>query len=176
VRIISGTYRGRQIVPPKGFKARPTTDFAKESLFNILANNFDFDAIEVLDLFSGTGSISYEFASRGATRIDSVELNFKYSTFIQNTSKDLHFSQLKVFRANVFQFIKGLTRKYDIIFADPPYDLEGVNLLPDAILGKNVLNENGMFILEHSKKLLISDHPRIIDHREYGSVNYSFFR
>lgn len=176
MRIISGKYRGKQLIPAKGFTARPTTDFAKESLFNILGNLFDFEEIKVLDLFSGTGSISYEFASRGALKVDSVEMSPKYAGFIQKTASELKFDQLNVYRANVFQFIKGITAKYDIVFADPPYDLEGVDTLPGLLLAKDILNEGGVFILEHSGKLTFSDSSRIIDHRNYGSVNFSFFR
>jgi 16S rRNA (guanine(966)-N(2))-methyltransferase RsmD len=176
VRIISGKYRGKQIIPAKDFSARPTTDFAKESLFNILGNQFDFEDIEVLDLFAGTGSISYEFASRGALRVDSIEMSPKYAGFIQKTASELKFDQLNVHRANVFQFIKRISSKYDIVFADPPYDLEGVDTLPALLLAQDALKEGGVFILEHSAKLNFSDNPRIIDHRNYGSVNFTFFR
>lgn len=176
MRIISGKYRGRHIIPAKGFSARPTTDFAKESLFNILANQYDFEDIEVLDLFAGTGSISYEFASRGAIKVESIEMNPKYAAFIQKTATELKLDQLRVYRANVFQFINGIHSKYDIIFADPPYDLEGIDMLPALLLAKDVLKEGGVFILEHGAKLNFSDNPRTIEHRNYGSVNFSFFR
>ena len=176
MRIISGKYRGKQIIPAKGFSARPTTDFAKESLFDILGNQFDFEDIEVLDLFAGTGSISYEFASRGALKVDSVEMSPKYAGFIQKTASELKFDQLSVYRANVFQFIKRISSKYDIVFADPPYDLESVDTLPALLLAQDALKEGGVFILEHSGKLNFSDNPRIIDHRNYGSVNFTFFR
>lgn len=176
MRIISGKYRGKQIVPPKGFEARPTTDAAKESMFNVLATRFDFEELQVLDLFSGTGGISFEFASRGATLIDAVESNFKHAAFIQSMAKDMKFDQLHVIKTNAFIFLRSCSRKYDIIFADPPYEMEGVDTLPDLIMGKNLLNEDGVFILEHAKKLNFFTHPNIVDHRAYGSVNFSFFK
>lgn len=175
MRIISGNHRGKVINPGRGFDARPTTDFAKESLFNILANQVDFEAIEVLDLFSGTGGISFEFASRGAKHIDAIESNHKHAAFIQKATHELNFKQLHVIKTNAFVFLKSCTRKYDIIFADPPYDMEGVDTLPEIILGKNILKDGGLFILEHAKKLQFTNHPNLTDHRHYGSVNFSFF-
>jgi 16S rRNA (guanine966-N2)-methyltransferase len=175
VRIISGAYKGKIINPGKGFDARPTTDFAKESLFNILANQIDFEEVEVLDLFAGTGGISFEFASRGAKRVEAVESNHRHAGFIQKTAGELKFAQLHVYKTNAFVFLKSCSGKYDIIFADPPYEMEGVTALPDAILDKGLLAEEGMFILEHSKSLNFANHPNLIDHRHYGSVNFSFF-
>lgn len=175
MRIISGSHRGKIINPGKGFEARPTTDFAKESLFNILANQLDFEAIDVLDLFSGTGGISFEFASRGARYIEAIESNHKHAAFIQKLAKDLKFDQLHVYKTNAFVFLKSCTRKYDLIFADPPYDMDGVETLPELVLGKDLLKENGIFILEHAKKLHFTNHVNLTDHRQYGSVNFSFF-
>jgi len=175
VRIISGNFKGKTLNPGKGFTARPTTDFAKESLFNILANSYDFNDIEVLDLFSGTGSISFEFASRDSMFVEAIELNYNHATFIQKIAQELKFKQLKVHKMNAFQFIKTCTQKYDIIFADPPYDLEGVDKIPGIILEKDILKPDGIFILEHSKKLQFTGHPNLKDHRSYGSVNFSFF-
>jgi 16S rRNA (guanine(966)-N(2))-methyltransferase RsmD len=161
--------------PGKDFSARPTTDFAKESLFNILANSYDFKQIEVLDLFSGTGSISFEFASRGCKHIEAIEANHKHAAFIQKTLRELNFTQLKVYKTNAFVYLKTCRRKFDIIFADPPYDMEGVDTLPGLILDKNILKDEGVFILEHSKKLTFTGDVNITDHRNYGSVNFSFF-
>jgi 16S rRNA (guanine(966)-N(2))-methyltransferase RsmD len=175
VRIISGIYKGKVIDPGKGFEARPTTDFAKESLFNILANRIDFEEVEVLDLFAGTGSISFEFASRGSKHIEAIESNHKHAAFIQKTAQTLKFTQMRAYKTNVFVFLKTCSHKYDVIFADPPYDMEGVAELPDLILEKNILKEDGIFILEHSKKLNFSKHPNLTEHRNYGSVNFSFF-
>ena len=176
MRIISGKYKGKQLFPGKDFKARPTTDFAKESLFNILANHFDFEEINVLDLFSGTGSISFEFASRGCKLVESVEVNPKHATFIIKTAKDLNFSNIKIYKINVYQYLKFNTHKFDIVFADPPYDMEGVDSFPDLILEKNILTNEGIFILEHAKNIDFSTHKRLKEHRNYGGVNFSFFR
>lgn len=176
MRIISGKYRGKILHPGKDFIARPTTDFAKESLFNIMANQYDFEEIEVLDLFSGTGSISFEFASRGCKNIEVVESNYKYATYIYKTGNELKFSQLKVHKTNAFQFLKSCNSKFDIIFADPPYDMEGTETLPEIIIGKKMLKQGGVFILEHSKKINFTENAHLIDHRNYGSVNFSFFQ
>jgi len=175
LRIISGSFKGKVIDPGKGFEARPTTDSAKESLFNILANQIDFEEIEVLDLFSGTGSISYEFASRGCKHVEAIESNYKHAAFNQKTAQALKFHQLNAYKTNAFVYLKNCPRKFDIIFADPPYDMDGVSTLPDLILEKGLLKEDGLFILEHAKKLNFMSHPNLTDHREYGSVNFSFF-
>jgi len=176
VRIISGKYKGKILHPDKNFNARPTTDFAKESLFDILANQFDFEDIEVLDLFSGTGSISFEFASRGSKHIEAVDINYKYVSYISKIGRELKFNQLKVHRINAFQFIKICRKEFDIIFADPPYDMEGVDTLPEIVLNKKILKPGGVFVLEHSKNLLFAGNAHLIDHRNYGSVNFSFFK
>ena len=175
MRIISGNYKGKTLHPGKNFSARPTTDFAKEALFNILANRFDFQDVEVLDLFSGTGSIGYEFASRACISVDVVELNYKHAGFIQSTAKELKFSQLKVHRISAFQYIKTCSSTFDIIFADPPYDMEKVDQIPTLILDRRLLKPAGVLILEHSKKISFSGHSNLKDHRSYGSVNFSFF-
>lgn len=175
MRIISGIFKGKPLHPGKDFKARPTTDFAKEGLFNILANRWDFEELDVLDLFSGTGSISFEFASRESLSIEAVEMDFKNAGYIQKTAKELKFSQLKVYKMNVFRFIKFCSRRYDIIFADPPYDMEGIAMIPQLVLDKLMLKPGGVLILEHSKKINFANHPNLKDHRSYGSVNFSFF-
>jgi 16S rRNA (guanine(966)-N(2))-methyltransferase RsmD len=175
LRIISGQYKGKQLNPGKNFTARPTTDFAKESLFNILNNRFDFEEIEVLDLFSGTGSISFEFASRGATKIDAVEVSPKHASFIMKTAQELKFEQLKVYRMNVYQYLKLAKHSFDIIFADPPYEMEKVEELPELILKANLLKPDGVLIFEHSKGINFADNPLFKEHRNYGNVNFSFF-
>ncbi len=175
MRIISGSHRGRMIHPGKEFTARPTTDTAKESLFNILANSFDIEEVDVLDLFAGTGSISYEFASRGCKLIEAVEINYKHATFIHKTKTELKFDQLRLVRTNAFQYLKTCYRKFDIIFADPPYDMDEIETLPDIIISKGLLKDGGVFILEHPKNLNFSKHANLSDHRAYGSVNFSFF-
>ena len=175
MRIISGNYKGKHLFPGKGFTARPTTDFAKESLFNILNNRIDFEEIEVLDLFSGTGSISFEFASRGAKKIDSVELNSRHAAFITKTTQELKFNQMKVYRMNAYQYLKLAKHTFDLIFADPPYDMPGVELFPDMVLNANLLKPDGIFIMEHSKGIDFSANPKYKEHRNYGNVNFSFF-
>jgi 16S rRNA (guanine(966)-N(2))-methyltransferase RsmD len=176
LRIVSGSYRGRIIKPPKNLKARPTTDFAKESLFNILANYFDFTSVDVLDLFSGTGSIGLEFASRGAKSVEMVENNFTLIEFIRKTLSDLDIHNAQIIRNDVFRHIGRLRHSFDIIFADPPYDLERIASLPTVIFSNQVLRKNGWFILEHGRNLNFKDDPNCFDHRNYGSVNFSFFK
>lgn len=177
MRIISGSHRGRHITPDKNFTARPTTDFAKENLFNVLCNYIDFEGIRVLDLFSGTGSISYEFASRGAQEIVAVEANYKHYAFIQKTAKELGFKNMNIYKTDVFLACKKLKgRKFDVIFADPPYNLDKIPDIPAAIFDNDLLAENGIVILEHPESIRFTDHPRFSEHRQYGSVNFSLFR
>lgn len=177
MRIISGTHRGRQISPDKNFSARPTTDFAKENLFNVLSNMIHFEEIKVLDLFSGTGSISYEFASRGAKEIIAIELNFKHYAFIQKTIKELKFNNIKPYKADVFLACKKLKgEKFDIIFADPPYNLDKLKEIPTAIFENHLLAEDGIVIIEHPQQINFSEHPYFLEHRQYGSVNFSIFK
>lgn len=176
MRIISGEHKGRRIPVPGSFKARPTTDFAKEALFNILANYFDFGSIGILDLFSGTGSISYEFASRGAERVDLVEINPRYSGFIKKTSQNLGLNQVRIYKGDVFRFLPRLRNTYDIIFADPPYDLNNIPDIPDLIFKYKILSDEGWFILEHGKNLDFSGHLHFRELRRYGSVHFSIFQ
>jgi 16S rRNA (guanine966-N2)-methyltransferase len=176
LRIVSGQYRGRTINPPKNFRARPTTDFAKEGLFNILVNRFNFEEIDVLDLFSGTGSIGYEFASRGAAIVEMVERNFQYSEFIRKTLDEFGIENARIIKSDVFTYIDHMNRPYDIVFADPPYELEGLAAIPDKVLGSRLLKENAWFILEHGGTISFKDHPKCFDHRNYGSVHFSFFK
>lgn len=176
MRIISGKYKGKVIHPGNGFNARPTTDFAKESLFNVISNYIDFESVDVLDLFSGTGGISYEFASRGALKVDAVEVNSKHASFIIKMAQELNFSQLKVYRMNTFQYLKVAKTKYDIVFADPPYDLPEVKLLPELFLSLDLLKPEGIFILEHSRSYSFEADNHFFDHRNYGNVHFSFFK
>ncbi len=175
MRIISGKYKGRYIPVRKNFKARPTTDFAKENLFNILNNNFDFSELVVLDLFSGTGSISYEFASRGCKKVVSVEKDFRSFDFIRKTAKDLQLDSIKTIRADTFTFLQKSKEQFDIVFADPPYDLENLEDIPTEVFNSNVLKENGWLILEHGNKHQFNDFQNLTDKRKYGSVNFSIF-
>lgn len=176
MRIISGTHKGRRITPDKNFKARPTTDFAKENLFNVLNNNIDLEGINALDLFGGTGGISYELASRGAKQITCVEMNVKHYAFIKKTIDELKFDNIWVLRADVFRFLKSCSKKFDFIFADPPYDLKKINTIPDMVFSKELLLPNGLFILEHGRDNNFEKHPNFQEMRTYGSVNFSFFK
>ena len=176
MRIISGKYRGRTIVPPKNLKARPTTDFAKENLFNVLNNLIDYEETDVLDLFSGTGSISYEFASRGAKSVTSVEVNGVHHSFIRDTARKLGCENFYAVHANAFLYLKNTAKRFDLIFADAPYDLEGSEQIVDMVFEGDKLNDDGILIFEHSSKHDFSAHPRFWQSRCYGSVNFSFFR
>ena len=176
MRIVSGSLKGKSIHPPRNFRARPTTDFAKEALFNILANHFDFEDTEVLDLFSGTGSIGYEFASRGAAFVEMVDKNHLHSAFIAKTLSELGIKNARVIKSDVFIYIERIKKSFDIIFADPPYDMEGIQNIPGKILENKLLKENGWIILEHGSSINFSDHFACFDHRHYGSVHFSFFK
>jgi 16S rRNA (guanine(966)-N(2))-methyltransferase RsmD len=176
LRIIGGKYRGRRIVPPSGFKARPTTDFARESLFNILNNRVDFEALSVLDLFAGTGSISYEFASRGAREVHSVEQDMKHIAGIKRIIKDIGFTNIKPVHIDVKAYLKTCSAKYDIVFADPPYELSWLKEIPDLVTGSGIMKDDGFFVLEHPGNMIFSDHKLFFEHRRYGGVNFSFFR
>lgn len=176
MRIISGRYRGRTIVPPRNLRARPTTDFAKENLFNVLGNLVDFEELDVLDLFSGTGSISYEFASRDAKSVTSVEVNSVHHNFIRQTARDLKFENFYAVKANVFLYLKSCTKKFDLIFSDAPYDLEGSEEVIRLVFERELLAEDGILIFEHSKDQDVSNIPHYWQTRSYGSVQFSFFK
>ena len=176
MRIIGGTYRGRRITPLSGLRARPTTDFAREGLFNILNNRVDFEDITVLDLFSGTGCISYEFASRGAKEIHLVEKDIKHIAGIRKIIRELEFSNIKAIHIDVKAYLKTCTAKYDIVFADPPYELSWLREIPDLVVGSGIIKEDGVFILEHPRDMSFGDHNLFFEHRNYGGVNFSFFR
>ncbi|MFI3248340.1 MAG: RsmD family RNA methyltransferase [Rikenellaceae bacterium] len=176
MRIISGQYKGRMITPPKNLRARPTTDFAKENLFNVLQCVVDFEECDVLDLFSGTGSISYEFASRGAKSITSVEINSVHHNFIRRMASELGIGNLYAVKANVFLYLKSCTKKFDIIFSDAPYDLEGSESVIELVFSNELLADDGILIFEHSKGVEFSSHPHFWQSRSYGSVQFSFFK
>lgn len=176
MRIIRGKYKGRHFPTPTNFKARPTTDFAKEGLFNILENNYvDFsDSPTALDLFGGTGSIGLEFASRGCSKVVSVEKDFRHWQFLVRVCKELDAHEWMPVKGDVFKYCKSCPSTYDIIFADPPYALDNLTDIPDAALP--LLAEGGTMVLEHGKDYDFSSHPRFVAHRNYGSVNFSFFQ
>ena len=177
MRVITGKYKGRHFDVPRTFKARPTTDFAKENLFNVLKGYIDFDEEPTaLDLFSGTGSITLELLSRGCSRVVSVEADSLHYSFICSFVEKLQDLNAFPVRADVFRFLSRCHEQFDFIFADPPYALPQLEQLPDIILSHQLLRENGLFVLEHGKTQDFTQHPRFVDHRAYGSVNFSFFR
>lgn len=176
MRIITGIYKGRHFDIPRTFKARPTTDFAKENIFNVLQGYIDFEECTALDLFSGTGSISLEMLSRGCQQVVSVELDRDHHSFIKQCIGKIGASNCVTIRGDVFRFLKSCRQKFDLIFADPPYALEELTTLPQLIMERDLLLPGGIFALEHGKRNDFSDNPHFIDHRAYGSVNFSLFR
>ena len=175
MHIIGGRLKGKQIVPPEHYKARPTTDFAKEGLFNVLDNEYEFEDLKVLDLFGGTGSIAFEFASRGASKVYSVEMARENASFILRESKRLGLGNVTMVRANVFDFLPLCHEKFDLVFADPPYALEGLETIPDKVFEADILHPECYFILEHGDEHSFSAHPRFIKEKVYGRVHFSFF-
>lgn len=177
MRIISGKLRGKRFDTPKSFKSRPTTDMAKESLFNILMNYYSsFEELEILDLYAGTGSISYEFASRGCNSVSAVELYSKNSAYIKSMTTKLGIEkQVKVYTKDVFRFAEQIGKRYDLIFADPPYDLPNLNDIPDQVFDNNILTDDGLFVLEHGPTQDFSNHKYFSSLRKYGKVHFSIF-
>lgn len=175
MRIISGIYRGRIISAPKNFSVRPTTDLAKEGLFNILQNEIDFETASVLDLFAGIGSISFESASRGVADIISIERNSQHANFIKQTAKALGISQMHVLPQDVRDFLKIAHRSFDLIFADPPYDLPWIAQIPDYIFSSKAVTEDSTVIIEHPAEIDYSQHSNYSHTRKYGKVHFSWF-
>ena len=196
MRIITGKYKGRHFDIPRTFKARPTTDFAKENIFNVLTQYVDFDGAEALDLFSGTGSITLELLSRGCRHVVSVEMDRDHHRFIldclkklsansQGSSRDSQGSSrdsrqlppdCTAIRGDVFRYVKTCKQTFDLIFADPPYALKELAAIPDLIFERQLLTADGIFVFEHGKDHDFSQHPHFVEHRQYGSVNFSLFR
>lgn len=176
MRIIGGRLKGMSINPPAGYKARPTTDFAREALFNILDNEYEFEDLKVLDLFGGTGAVSFEFASRGASRVYCVEMNRQNASFIKTESGRLGLGNVTMVRDNVFDFLNICHEKFDLIFADPPYALEGLETIPDRVLSKDILYPDNYFILEHGSEHSFASHPRFCKEKSYGRVHFTFFK
>ena len=176
MRIISGTLGGRRLHPPAQMPyTRPTTDIAKEGLFNILQNQLDFEKLKTLDLFGGTGSISYELASRGVPELTIVEKDPKMLQFIKKTLEELKIENAKVVRSDVFQFIEACSDAFDFIFAGPPYALTTIDELPVKLFQKPMLNKNGLFVLEHTPRNDYSSLAQFKTVRNYGTTVFSFF-
>lgn len=180
MRIITGKYKGRHFEIPRSFKARPTTDFAKENIFNVLTGYIDFEGTTALDLFSGTGSITLELLSRGCNKVVSIEQDRDHHRFILECLKKLGTEACMPLRGDVFRFIKSGKPKagmqFDFIFADPPYALKELPQIPNLIFENGLLKEDGIFVFEHGKDNDFSQHPHFVEHRSYGSVNFSLFR
>ncbi len=177
MRVITGKYKGRHFDVPRTFKARPTTDFAKENLFNVLNGYINWEKEpKGLDLFAGTGSITLELLSRGCSRVICIEKENLHCRFIQGFIDKLHDTNAIVVRGDVFKYINTCRDKFDIIFADPPYTLKEIPELPDMIFMHDLLAQDGILIVEHGKDHDFKDHPHFAEHRTYGSVNFSIFQ
>lgn len=174
MRIIGGQHKGRVIKFPNDLPVRPTTDFAKEGLFNILVNKIDFEETKMLDLFSGSGHISMEFASRGSKNITAVDENIKCVTFLRNISQDLKLD-INPVKSDVFDFLKKTSNKFDLIFADPPYEMENTAMIHQLVFENKLLQPGGMLIIEHGPRTKFETLSHFTQHRKYGNVNFSFF-
>lgn len=177
MRIISGIYGRRRFDVPSSFSARPTTDFAKENLFNVINNLTDLEGTDALDLFAGTGSISFELLSRECKSVTAVEKNNAHASFIAKVAKELKTESLHLIRGDVFRYLHSAPKQsFDFIFADPPYALKELESIPELIFKNNLLKEGGLFVLEHGKQNNFEENPHFIERRVYGSVNFSLFR
>ena len=176
MRIITGQYKGRHFDVPRTFKARPTTDFAKENIFNVINGYIDLYGATALDLFAGTGSISLEMLSRGCTPVVSIEADRDHAAFIRQCMQKLAVTDNVLIRSDVFRFIKSCRQQFDFIFADPPYALAELPSIPALVFERGLLKPGGIFVFEHGKKNDFSADPHFVEHRAYGSVNFSIFR
>lgn len=176
MRIITGKYKGRHFDIPRTFKARPTTDFAKENIFNVINGYIDWEDTTALDLFSGTGSISLELLSRGCKQVVSVEKDRDHARFISQCMEKIGAEEHILIKGDVFRFLKSCHQKFDLIFADPPYALPELSTIPDLIFQHDLLKEDGLLVFEHGKHNDFSSNPYFIEHRSYGSVNFSLFK
>lgn len=175
MRIIGGKYRGKTIIAPSNIKVRPTTDFAKESIFSMLNNTFDIENLSILDLFSGTGSISYEFCSRNCKSLIAIESDFNQAKFINEQFTKLSFNQARIIQSDVFKYLEKCKEKFDIIFADPPYQLENIENIYHLIFKNELLLPDSWLIIEHSEKTNFNNFEHLKIHKHYGSVNFSIF-
>lgn len=175
MRIISGKYRGRKINPPNNIKARPTTDFAKESLFNMLNTRVAVDNAVVLDLFAGCGGIGFECVSRGARMVISVDIALQSHKFITKFAREMGMTELRAIKSEGLRYLRNTPHRFNIIFADPPYDMPGIEKIPEIVFEKELLEKDGLLIVEHSRNTNFSEHRNFTETRKYGKVNFSFF-
>ncbi|MDR0264773.1 MAG: 16S rRNA (guanine(966)-N(2))-methyltransferase RsmD [Sphingobacterium sp.] len=175
MRIIGGRLGGLRLNPPTNLPVRPTTDIAKEALFNILQNRLDFDGLQCLDLFAGTGNISFELASRDVGHVDAIDLHFKCVQYINDAAEKMKLEQIKARKADVFKFIASCKHTYDFIFADPPYDIPKLPQLPKLIFDQKLLHVDGLLVVEHPSTRQMEDHPNFIETRKYGYSSFSFY-
>ncbi len=176
MRIIGGKYKRKVLRTPGNLPVRPTTDLAKEALFNVLNNHVDFEGLRVLDLFAGTGNISLEFASRGAVGLVAVEKNPRCVDFIKRMARELEFNDMLVIRGDAIGFLEKARLSFDLVFADPPYDFDRIRDIPDLVFELGLLEDEGWLVLEHGPATSFSEHPRLVEKRKYGRVHFSFFR
>lgn len=176
MRIIGGEFKGRRLNVPKNITARPTTDFAREGLFNILNSRIEFENCDMLDLFAGTGSIGFEFISRGARSVLAVEQSRRHTDFMRSVSKTLGVDNHIAVRSDVFRYLMSSNKDFDFVFADPPYDLDALPDIPVLVFKHNIIREKGYLVLEHSAKHQFDEHPHFDSRRKYGNVHFSFFR
>lgn len=174
MRIIGGSFNRRVLRPPTGLPVRPTTDKAKEALFNILNNYIDFEDVRVLDMFAGTGSIAFEFASRGATEVLAVDRDIRCVRYIQQVKQELGMANLKVIKADAFRLPSYVRQGFDIVFCDPPYDMAGIDKLPELIESKQLLLPGAFLIIEHDKRISFDDQPAFVFMKNYSKVHFSF--
>lgn len=175
IRIIGGELKGRKIIAPSNLPVRPTTDYAKEGLFNVLNNSIDFESVKALDLFAGTGNITYELGSRGCPDITSVDAESRCIKFISETANKFELHQVKVIRSDVYSFLAKAKGQWDLIFADPPFEQKEVIKIPGLVFANNLLAEGGRLIIEHPDRVYFPDTSRLLDARHYGKVNFSIF-
>ncbi|MBU0489595.1 MAG: 16S rRNA (guanine(966)-N(2))-methyltransferase RsmD [Bacteroidetes bacterium] len=175
MRIISGKYKHRRLNPPAGLPVRPTTDYARESLFNILNTYWDLDGVSVLDVFAGTGTVGFEFASRGASSVTAVDVNERCVKFINQTAASFGALNVKAYRKDAFVFLKLAKTSYDFIFADPPFDMADIAEVHKYVFEHNLLKPGGWLIIEHSERIGLSACSHLFQHRIYGKVHFSIF-
>ncbi len=174
MRIIGGSFNRRVLRPPTGLPVRPTTDKAKEALFNILNNHIDFEDVRVLDMFAGTGSIAFEFASRGAKEVLAIDRDIRCVRYIQKVKQELGMANLKVIKADAFRLPGYILPGFDVIFCDPPYDMAGIDKLPELIQSKQLLLPGALLIIEHDKNVSFDDRPAFEFKKNYSKVHFSF--